>query len=100
MKNKILMLSLLTLAAATSGCAGVSQAVNAYGSIAVTGAKAANDTLIEANKVALCATPIGALARHPELVPAVRSLCVPAKDGGNVGGIIDTIEAQAAPASK
>lgn len=99
MKKTILLAGALLLAVSVSGCAGVSQAVNAYGAIAVTGARATNDTLIEANKVALCATPISALARHPELVPAVRSLCLPTKDSGNVGQVVDLIEVPA-PASK
>ena len=64
------------LASCLSACASVSQAVSAYGAVAVTGAKAANDNLIEANKVALCAVPLSALARHRELIPAVKSLCL------------------------
>jgi hypothetical protein len=85
--HRLLILSVtLAIAAAASGCAGVSQAVDAYGAAAVTGAKATNDYgLSRRNKVALCATPVSALVRHPELVPAVRSLCLPAKDDGNVG---------------
>jgi uncharacterized protein YceK len=63
------------IASSVSACASVTQAVSAYGSAALTGAKAANDTLIEANKAAMCATPVSALVRHPELVPAVKSLC-------------------------
>jgi uncharacterized protein YceK len=63
------------IASSVSACASVSQAVNAYGSAALTGAKAANDTLLEANKAAICATPVSALLRHPEWVPAVKSLC-------------------------
>lgn len=70
-----------TLAASClSACGSLSQAVSAYGNIAVTGAKATNDTIIEANKVALCATPVSALVRHPELVPAIRSLCLDPND--------------------
>lgn len=94
--NKRLFASALLLAAtvALSGCAsGVMQAVDAYGAAAVTGIKATNDSLIAANKTALCATPVSALVRHPELVPAVRSLCVPSKDDGNVGQVLDQVAA-------
>lgn len=100
MKKTIVMMSLLALAFAVSGCASVQQAVNAYGAAAITGAQATNDTLITANKVALCATPVSALVRHPELVTAIRSLCLPAKDTGNVGQVVDAIEASAPTATK
>lgn len=70
-------LIIATLAASCiSGCASVSQAVSAYGSAALTGAKAANDTLIEANKAAMCALPLSAVQRHPELIPALKSMCL------------------------
>lgn len=91
MKRMILISALLACAALSAGCASTMQAVNAYGAVAVTGAQATNDTLIAANKVALCATPVSALVRHPELVPAVRSLCLPAADTGNVGQVLDGI---------
>ena len=100
MKKTILIVSLLALTIAVSGCASVQQAVNAYGAAAITGAQATNDTLITANKVALCATPISALVRHPELVTAIRSLCLPMKDAGNVGAVVDAIEANASTAAK
>lgn len=99
MKKTIMILSLAMLAASVSGCASVQQAVDAYGAAAITGAQATNDTLIAANKVALCATPVSALLRHPELVPAVRALCLPAKDSGSVGQVLDAIEATQ-PAAK
>lgn len=67
-------------ASSLSACASVSQAVSAYGSAAMTGAKAANDTLIEANKAAMCALPLSAIQRHPELVPALKTLCIQPQD--------------------
>lgn len=70
------LLIILAAGLALTGCAGVQQAVQAYGSVAVTGARAANDTVIEAQKVSLCGLPLSAIARHPEIVPAVRSLCL------------------------
>lgn len=63
-----------------TGCASVQQAVQAYGSVAVSGARAANDTIIEAQKVSLCGLPLSAISRHPEIVPAVRSLCLAPSD--------------------
>lgn len=92
-KTLLLIACTLALAVSTAGCASVSQAVNAYGAVAVSGAQAANDTIIAANKVALCAIPISALVRHPELVPAVRALCMPRGDGGTVDQVLDTVAA-------
>jgi hypothetical protein len=95
MKKSILILSLLAL----GGCAGVQQAVQAYGSVAVTGARAANDTVIEAQKVSLCGLPLSAIARHPEIVPAVRSLCLVPNDKTSAE-LLDALQAgQPAPKS-
>lgn len=66
--------------ALVAGCASVQQAVQAYGSVAVSNAQSANDTLIEAYKVGICALPLSAIARHPELVPSIRSLCLKNND--------------------
>lgn len=90
------MKRLLALAAcaALTGCAGVQQAVQAYGSVAVTNARATNDTLIEAYKVGLCALPLSAIARHPEIVPAIRTLCLRNNDPV-AAELLDAIERQA-----
>lgn len=78
-----------------AGCASVQQAVETYGSIAVSNARAANDTLVEGYKVGLCALPLSAIARHPEIVPAVRSLCI--APGDRVAAeLLEAIERQAA----
>jgi len=78
-----------------AGCASVQQAVQAYGSVAVTNARAANDTLIEGYKVAVCGLPLSAIARHPELVPSVRSLCL--ANGDKVSEeLLQAVERQAA----
>lgn len=69
-----------TVLVVMAGCASVQQAVQAYGSVAVTSARAANDTLIEAQKVSFCGLPLSAIARHPEIVPAIRSLCLASGD--------------------
>lgn len=69
-------LFVLAACVALTGCAGLQQAVQAYGSVAVTNAKATNDTLVEAYKVGLCALPLSAIARHPEIISAIRTLCI------------------------
>ncbi len=77
MKKTIVMLA---LAGALCGCGSMIQAVNAYGTVAVSDAKAANDTLIAGWTVAACATPISAALRNPQIIPAIKLLCFPAGD--------------------
>lgn len=71
-----------------SGCAGVSQAVQAYGSVAVTNAKAVDDTVIEAHKVGFCGLPLSAITRHPEIIPAIRVMCLAPGDA-NGAALLD-----------
>jgi hypothetical protein len=75
--KKILSLSILLIAGGATGCASVQQGVQAYGAVAVSGARATNDTVIEAQKVSFCGLPYSALQRHPEIQPAVQTLCGP-----------------------
>lgn len=77
--------------AALSGCAGVSQAVQAYGTVAVTNAKAVDDTVIEAHKVAFCGLPLSAITRHPEIIPAIRALCLAPADA-NGAALLDAVK--------
>lgn len=76
MRKLIILVALATLA----GCSSMQQAVQAYGSVAVGNAKAANDTLIDGYKVGLCGLPLSAIVRHPEIIGAVRSLCLASGD--------------------
>lgn len=68
------------MAASLTGCAGLNQAVNAYGSVAVDSAKASNDTMIAGWTIAACATPLSAIYRNPQIIPALKLLCSPAQD--------------------
>ena len=63
-----------------SGCGSLIQAVNAYGTIAVTDAKAANDTVIAGWTLAACATPVSAALRNPQIIEALKVLCMPMAD--------------------
>lgn len=65
----------LAFAASMTGCASVQQAVQAYGTVAVTGAHAAADTVVQAQKIAICDLPYSAIVRNPDIIPAVRALC-------------------------
>jgi uncharacterized protein YceK len=70
-------ITLLALAGALSGCGSLIQAVNAYGTIAVTDARAANDTMIAGWTLAACATPVSAALRNPQIIEALKVLCMP-----------------------
>lgn len=65
----------LILCFALTGCSSLNSAINAYGSIAIDDAKAANDTAIKAWKVAACATPYSAIQRNPDIKPTIKTLC-------------------------
>lgn len=88
MKKSLLILTVLAL----SGCASLQQAADAYGSTAVDSAKRANDSLIAAWSTAACATPISAALRNPQVIPALRALCMPAVETAP-SVLLDSIEA-------
>jgi uncharacterized protein YceK len=77
MKRSLLMLALLC---ALSGCGSLIQAVNAYGTVAVADARAANDTVIAGWTIAACATPVSAALRNPQIIEALKVLCMPMTD--------------------
>ena len=56
------------------------QAVNAHGTVAVSNARAANDTIIVGWMLAACAPPYSANLRNPEIIPALKVLCAPARE--------------------
>jgi hypothetical protein len=62
---------------ALTGCASLNSAVNAYGTVMVDNARAANDTAIQAWSVTGCALPYSAILRNPQIIPAIRALCLP-----------------------
>jgi uncharacterized protein YceK len=76
MKTALATLALIAL----TGCGSLIQAVNAYGTIAVTDARAANDTMIAGWTLAACATPVSAALRNPQIIEALRVLCMPMAD--------------------
>lgn len=82
MKKSLLMLALL---GSLSGCGSMIQAVNAYGAVAVTDARAANDTVIAGWTLTACATPVSAAIRNPEIIPALKALC----PGLQTSGLLD-----------
>lgn len=83
MKKALSIVAMLAL----SGCASFHQAVAGYGKSAVQGAQAANDNIIDAWKVAACATPLSSAVRNPEVIPALKVLC----PGVAASGLFDSV---------
>lgn len=77
MKKSMLMLA---LAVSLAGCASFQQGVSAFSVAAVDSAKTANDQAIWAWSTAACATPISAALRNPQIIPALRVLCMASSD--------------------
>lgn len=84
-------LFLILAAVALTGCASFQQAVGAYGTSAVAGAQAANDNVIAGWSVLACATPFSAAVRHPDIVPALKALCLPTGASGSPATLLDSI---------
>lgn len=61
-----------------SGCASQLQALSAYQDAAAVSLRAAEDANIRTWLFNACATPISAAVRHPEIVPGLKALCLPA----------------------
>ena len=89
------LLIILAAACALSGCASFSQGVSAYEQAGVAGARLANDNIIVTWSTAACATPLSAALRHPEVIPALRALCLPAGTESSPAALLDTLTAGA-----
>lgn len=76
-------------AASLSGCASMQQAIDAYGSSAITTAKHANDSYTLAWAAAACGTTVGAAFRNPQVIPALKILCAPPAVGTAAGDLLD-----------
>lgn len=84
---KALILSSIVIS--LSGCASVQQAVHGYGAAAIVAIKAAEDDNIAFWKANACSTPLSAAIRHPEIIPALRALCLPGGAAANPVGLLD-----------
>ena len=60
---------LLAVASAPTGCGSMIQAVNAYGGVAVSDLKAANDSFVPGGTAAACGTSVGAAYWIPQVIP-------------------------------
>lgn len=88
--SPFLLIVIAAVVATLSGCASFQQAVDAYGTTAITSAKHANDSLIVAWSTAACATPISAALRNPQIIPALRVLCMPGAEA-NPSSLLDSV---------
>lgn len=71
-----------------SGCAGVQQAIHGYGSAAISSIRAAEDDHIALWTVTACGTPLSAAIRNPQIIPALRALCLPGGMAASPAGLL------------
>ena len=83
---KIAVLSAVALS--LSGCAGIQQSIHGYGSAAIASIKAAEDDNIALWTVNACGTPLSAAIRNPQIIPALRVLCLPGGSAANPAVIL------------
>ena len=67
----------LIIAASLTGCASYQQAVDGGMTAAAVSLRAAEDTNIHLWTFNACATPLSAAIRNPQIIPALRALCLP-----------------------
>lgn len=68
----------LLAALALTGCASWQQAINGYEAAGLTTIQSANDNAIHVWTAAACGTPLSAVIRNPQVIPALQALCLPA----------------------
>lgn len=74
---------------ALAGCANVQQAINGYEAAALVSIKAAEDNNIRLWSANACGTPLSAAIRNPQIVPALRALCLPAGADSNPAALLE-----------
>ena len=80
---------ILLLVLAITGCGSLQPMINGAATVAVTNIKAAEDSNIAFWKLNVCGTPYSAILRHPEIVPAIRALCLPNGDQANPATLLN-----------
>lgn len=86
-----MLVAIAAAALALSGCASFQQALGGYQTAAVTGLQAANDNIIQAWSTAACATPFSAAVRNPQIIPALKVLCLPSGAEANPASLLDSV---------
>ena len=85
------MRKLLLLVVLISGCSTIQQALHGYGSAAVTSIKAAEDDNIALWTINACGTPLSAAIRNPQVIPALRVLCIPGGAGSSPSLLLESV---------
>jgi PBP1b-binding outer membrane lipoprotein LpoB len=83
--------TIILLALYVSGCASIQPTINGYEAAVVTSLRAAEDQHLKVLAFELCATPLSAAIRHPEIVPALRAACIPAGAEASPALLLETI---------
>jgi uncharacterized protein YceK len=86
------IIALAVAALAISGCASVQQAVHGYGAAAIVAIRAAEDDNIALWTANACGTPISAAIRNPQIIPALRALCLPGGMASSPAGLLDAVQ--------
>ena len=86
------IIALAVSALAMSGCASVQQAVHGYGAAAIVAIRNAEDDNIAFWTANACGTPLSAAIRHPEIIPALRALCLPGGMASSPAGLLDAAQ--------
>lgn len=86
------IIALAVAALAISGCASVQQAVHGYGAAAIVAIRAAEDDNIALWTANACGTPISAAIRNPQIIPALRALCLPGGAAASPAGLLDAVQ--------
>lgn len=86
------IIALAVAALAMSGCASVQQAVHGYGAAAIVAIRNAEDDNIAFWTANACGTPLSAAIRHPEIIPALRALCLPGGMASSPAGLLDAVQ--------
>lgn len=86
------IIALAVAALVISGCASVQQAVQGYGAAAIVAIRAAEDDNIALWTANACGTPISAAIRNPQIIPALRALCLPGGAAASPAGLLDAVQ--------
>ncbi len=83
---------IMALALIFAGCGTMQPIINGAAATVVTNIKSAEDANISLWKLNVCGTPYSAIIRHPEIVPAVRALCLPNGDQANPATLLNEVK--------
>lgn len=85
----LLMILAGMAALAVAGCASTQQVIGGYEAAAVKSIKMAEDNNIQFWTTNVCGTPYSAVLRHPEIIPAMKALCLPGGTASDPSTLFD-----------